>query len=51
MLLRVVVGFEISGNRQEGGSETELVVTVVEMWRTKGVVGKCVEFYGDGIKN
>ena len=51
MLLPEVVGFEISGNLQEGVTATDLVLTVVEMLRTKGVVGKFVEFYGDGIKN
>ena len=51
MLLPEVVGFEISGNLQEGVTATDLVLTVVEMLRTKGVVGKFVEFYGYGIKN
>ena len=51
MLLPEVVGFEISGNLQEGVTATDLVLTVVEMLRAKGVVGKFVEFYGEGIKN
>ena len=51
MLLPEVVGFEISGNLQEGVTATDLVLTIVQMLREKGVVGKFVEFYGDGIKN
>ena len=51
MLLPEVVGFKIDGSLQEGVTATDLVLTVVEMLRTKGVVGKFVEFYGDGVKN
>ncbi len=51
MLLPEVVGFKISGSLQEGVTATDLVLTVVEKLRAKGVVGKFVEFYGDGIKN
>ena len=51
MLLPEVVGFKIEGELQEGVTATDLVLTVVEMLRTKGVVGKFVEFYGEGVKN
>jgi aconitate hydratase len=51
MLLPEVVGFKISGSLTEGVTATDLVLTVVEMLRSKGVVGKFVEFYGDGLKN
>ena len=51
MLLPEVVGFKIEGNLREGVTATDLVLTVVEMLREKGVVGKFVEFYGEGIKN
>jgi aconitate hydratase len=51
MLLPEVVGFKIEGSLQEGVTATDLVLTVVEMLRVKGVVGKFVEFYGEGIKN
>ena len=51
MLLPEVVGFKIEGSLQEGVTATDLVLTVVEMLRAKGVVGKFVEFYGEGIKN
>ena len=51
MLLPEVVGFKMDGNLQEGVTATDLVLTVVEMLRAKGVVGKFVEFYGEGVKN
>ena len=51
MLLPEVVGFKIEGELQEGVTATDLVLTVVEMLRAKGVVGKFVEFYGEGVKN
>ena len=51
MLLPEVVGFKIDGDLQEGVTATDLVLTVVEMLRAKGVVGKFVEFYGEGVKN
>ena len=51
MLLPEVVGFEIAGKLKEGVTATDLVLTIVQMLREKGVVGKFVEFYGDGLKN
>ncbi len=51
MLLPEVVGFEITGKLNEGVTATDLVLTIVQMLREKGVVGKFVEFYGDGLKN
>ena len=51
MLLPEVVGFEVSGKMKEGVTATDLVLTIVQMLREKGVVGKFVEFYGDGLKN
>ena len=51
MLLPEVVGFEVSGKLKEGVTATDLVLTIVQMLREKGVVGKFVEFYGDGLKN
>ena len=49
MLLPAVVGFKLSGRLQEGATATDLVLTVTQMLRMKGVVGKFVEFYGDGV--
>ena len=49
MLIPEVVGFKLTGKLQEGITATDLVLTVVEMLRAKGVVGKFVEFYGDGL--
>ena len=51
MLLPEVVGFEITGKMSEGVTATDLVLTIVQMLREKGVVEKFVEFYGDGLKN
>ncbi len=51
MLIPEVVGFEIINKMPEGTTATDLVLTVVKMLRDKGVVGKFVEFYGDGLKN
>jgi aconitate hydratase len=51
MLLPQVVGFRITGRLQEGATATDLVLTVTEMLRKHGVVGKFVEFYGSGIQN
>ena len=51
MLLPEVIGFEVSGKMTEGVTATDLVLTIVQMLREKGVVGKFVEFYGDGLKN
>jgi aconitate hydratase len=44
-----VVGFKLTGRLREGATATDLVLTVTEMLRKKGVVGKFVEFYGDGL--
>lgn len=49
MLIPQVVGFELTGSLAEGATATDLVLTVVEMLRARGVVGKFVEFYGDGL--
>ncbi len=49
MLVPDVVGFRLTGALQEGITATDLVLTVVEMLRAKGVVGKFVEFFGDGL--
>jgi len=49
MLIPQVVGFELKGKLPEGATATDLVLTVVEMLRAQGVVGKFVEFYGDGL--
>jgi aconitate hydratase len=49
MLLPAVVGFKLSGRLPEGSTATDLVLTVTQMLRKKGVVGKFVEFYGDGV--
>ena len=51
MLIPEVVGFKITGSLPEGATATDLVLTVVEMLREKGVVGKFVEFYGSGLAN
>ena len=49
MLIPEVVGFRLSGRLKEGTTATDLVLTVTQMLREKGVVGKFVEFYGDGL--
>ncbi len=49
MLLPQVVGFKLSGHLPEGATATDLVLTVTQMLRKKGVVGKFVEFYGPGV--
>ena len=49
MLIPNVIGFKLSGALKEGTTATDLVLTVTEMLRNKGVVGKFVEFYGDGL--
>jgi aconitate hydratase len=49
MLIPQVVGFELTGQLPAGATATDLVLTVVEMLRFKGVVGKFVEFFGDGL--
>ena len=51
MLIPEVIGFELTNKLPEGTTATDLVLTVVKMLRDKGVVGKFVEFYGDGLKN
>jgi aconitate hydratase len=51
MLIPRVVGFKISGELPEGATATDLVLTVTEMLRKHGVVGKFVEFYGPGVGN
>ncbi len=51
MLIPEVIGFEIKNKMPEGTTATDLVLTIVKMLRDKGVVGKFVEFYGDGLKN
>ncbi|MGQ0813248.1 MAG: aconitate hydratase AcnA [Gemmatimonadota bacterium] len=49
MLIPQVVGFRLKGELPEGATATDLVLTVTEMLRKKGVVGKFVEFYGPGL--
>jgi aconitate hydratase len=49
MLLPEVVGFKLKGRLAEGCTATDLVLTVTQMLRKKGVVGKFVEFYGPGV--
>src|SRR5437660_981141 len=49
MLVPAVVGFKLHGKLPEGATATDLVLTVTEMLRKKGVVGKFVEFYGSGL--
>jgi aconitate hydratase len=49
MLIPQVVGFKLSGKLKEGATATDLVLTVTQMLRKKGVVGKFVEFYGPGL--
>ncbi len=49
MVVPEVIGFKLTGKLNEGVTATDLVLTVTEMLRTKGVVGKFVEFYGSGL--
>ncbi len=49
MLIPQVLGFKLTGGLHEGATATDLVLTVTEMLRAKGVVGKFVEFYGEGL--
>ena len=49
MLIPEVIGFKLTGKLKEGITATDLVLTVTQMLRSKGVVGKFVEFYGDGL--
>ncbi|WP_079211380.1 aconitate hydratase AcnA [Brucella pituitosa] len=51
MLLPEVVGFRLTGKVKEGVTATDLVLTVTQMLRKKGVVGKFVEFFGEGLDN
>ena len=51
MLIPQVVGFKLTGELQEGTTATDLVLTVAEMLRKTGVVGKFVEFFGPGVAN
>ena len=51
MLLPDVIGIRVSGQLREGVTATDLVLTVTEIMRNYGVVGKFVEFFGDGLKN
>ncbi|WAT16239.1 aconitate hydratase AcnA [Xanthomonas fragariae] len=51
MLIPQVVGFKLSGKMPEGATATDLVLTVTQMLRKAGVVGKFVEFYGEGLQH
>ncbi len=51
MLIPEVIGFKLTGKLPEGATATDLVLTIVQMLRKKGVVGKFVEFYGPGLDN
>jgi aconitate hydratase len=51
MLIPEVIGFKLTGAMTEGTTATDLVLRVCQMLREKGVVGKFVEFYGDGLEN
>jgi aconitate hydratase len=51
MLIPQVLGFRLTGELPEGATATDLVLTVTEMLRERGVVGKFVEFYGQGLAN
>ena len=51
MLLPEVIGFRLTGKLKEGVTATDLVLTVTQMLRKKGVVGKFVEFFGPGLAN
>lgn len=51
MLIPEVIGFKLTGTVGEGITATDMVLVIVEMLRARGVVGKFVEFYGDGLDN
>ncbi len=51
MLIPEVIGFKLTGNLSEGVTATDLVLTITNILRSRGVVGKFVEFFGDGIKS
>src|SRR5215475_2477409 len=50
MLIPLVVGVRLTGRLREGATATDLVLTITEMLRKHGVVGKFVEFYGPGLR-
>jgi aconitase A len=51
LLVPEVIGFKLTGNIKEGVTATDLILTITQMLRKKGVVGKFVEFYGSGLAN
>ncbi|MEW7009674.1 MULTISPECIES: aconitate hydratase AcnA [unclassified Lentilitoribacter] len=51
MLLPEVIGFKLTGSAKEGITATDIVLTIVQMLRQKGVVGKFVEFFGEGLNS
>ena len=51
MVIPEVVGFKLKGQLKEGATATDLVLTITEILRKKGVVGKFVEFFGDGLNH
>lgn len=51
MIIPEVIGFKLKGKLSEGVTATDLVLTITNILRAKGVVGKFVEFYGEGLKN
>jgi aconitate hydratase len=51
MLVPQVVGFRLSGSLPEGATATDLVLTVTEILRRTGVVGKFVEYFGEGVSS
>ena len=51
MLIPEVIGFKLTGKMAEGATATDLVLTVVQMLRKKGAVGKFVELFGPGLAN
>jgi aconitate hydratase len=51
LLVPQVIGFKLHGALPQGATATDLVLTIARMLRDKGVVGKFVEFYGDGLGN
>ncbi len=51
MVIPEVIGFKLTGKLKEGATATDLVLTVTQMLRKKGVVNKFVEFYGDGLED
>jgi aconitate hydratase len=51
LLVPQVIGFKLHGALPPGATATDLVLTITRMLRDKGVVGKFVEFYGDGLGN